>query len=72
MSEANLDAKEALFEKIDALELKINEELEVVLEDIMPEAFALIKETAKRFTTDGDLEVTATQFDRDIAADEGL
>ena len=52
MSEADLDAKEAVFEKIDALELKINEELEVVLEDIMPEAFALIKETAKRFTKD--------------------
>ena len=60
MSEADLDAKEALFEKIDALELKINEELEVVLEDIMPEAFALVKETARRFAADGDVEVTAT------------
>ena len=72
MSEADLDAKEAVFEKIDALELKINEELEVVLEDIMPEAFALVKETARRFSADGDVEVTATQFDRDIAAERDV
>ena len=47
---------------------KINEELEVVLEDILPEAFALIKETARRFSSDEDVEVTALQYDRDIAA----
>ena len=49
MPESDLDAKEAVFEQIDKLEEKINEELEVVLEEILPEAFALIKETAEDF-----------------------
>jgi preprotein translocase subunit SecA len=68
MPESDLDAKEAVFEKIDKLELDINEELEVVLAEILPEAFAVVKETAKRFTAEGEIEVTALQFDKDIAA----
>jgi len=68
MPESDLDAKEAVFEKIDKLELDINKELEVVLAEILPEAFAVVKETAKRFTADGEIEVTALQFDKDIAA----
>lgn len=68
MPESDLDAKEAVFEQIDKLEEKINEELEVVLEEILPEAFALIKETARRFSADEDVEVSALQYDRDIAA----
>ncbi|MBT6173935.1 MAG: preprotein translocase subunit SecA [Flavobacteriales bacterium] len=68
MPESDLDAKEAVFERIDKLELEINEELEVVLAKILPEAFALVKETAKRFTSEGEIEVTALQFDKDIAA----
>ena len=68
MSEADLDAKEAVFDQIDNLELKINEELEVVLNEILPEAFALVKETAKRFAADEDVEVIAQQYDKDIAA----
>lgn len=68
MPDSDLDAKEQVFEKIDKLEIKVNEELEVVLEEILPEAFALIKETARRFAAEEDVEVTAQQFDRDIAA----
>ncbi len=68
MPESDLDSKEAVFERIDKLELKINEELEVVLAEILPEAFALVKETAKRFTSEGEIEVTALQYDKDIAA----
>ena len=68
MPESDLDSKEAVFERIDKLELEINEELEVVLAEILPEAFALVKETAKRFTSEGEIEVTALQFDKDIAA----
>ena len=48
-----LDEKEALFEQVDALELEVNECLEEILADIMPEAFALVKETARRFAADG-------------------
>ena len=68
MSEADLDAKEAVFDHIDSLEIKINEELEVILNEILPEAFALVKETAKRFAANEDIEVTAQQYDKDIAA----
>ena len=38
----------------------------------MPEAFALVKETARRFAADGDVEVTATDMDREIAANRDL
>ena len=69
---SQLDEKEALFEQIDALELNVNERIEEVLEDIMPEAFALVKETARRFANDGEVEVTATDMDRDIAANRDL
>jgi len=72
MPESDLDAKEAVFDRIDKLELEINEELEVVLAEILPEAFALVKETAKRFTSEGEIEVTALQFDKDIAASRDL
>ncbi|MDG2362875.1 MAG: preprotein translocase subunit SecA [Flavobacteriales bacterium] len=68
MPESDLDSKEAVFERIDKLELEINVELEVVIAEILPEAFALVKETAKRFTSEGEIEVTALQYDKDIAA----
>ena len=72
MSEADLDAKEAVFDKIDSLELEINEELEIILNEILPKAFALVKETAKRFSAEGDVEVNALQYDRDIAAERDV
>jgi preprotein translocase subunit SecA len=72
MPESDLEAKEAVFERIDALDLSINEELEVVLAEILPEAFALVKETAKRFTLEGEIEVTALDYDKDIAAQRDM
>ena len=72
MSESDLDAKEALYNRIDKLDLKVNEELEVVLDEILPEAFALVKETAKRFAADGDIEVTALDYDKNIAAERDM
>jgi preprotein translocase subunit SecA len=68
MPESDLDAKEAVFNKIDTLEEKINEELEVILDELLPEAFAVMKETAKRFSAEEDIEVTALEYDKDIAA----
>ena len=69
---SQLDQKEALFEQVDALQLQINERLEEVLEEVMPEAFALVKETARRFAAEGEVEVTATELDRDIASSRDL
>jgi len=64
----SFEQKEALYEQIDLTEKKVDEALEVVLEEILPEAFALMKETAVRFTAEEDIVVTATEMDREIAA----
>jgi preprotein translocase subunit SecA len=58
--------KEALYEKIDSYTKKIDDKIEELLAEIMPQAFAVIKETAKRWSENGKLVVTATDFDRDL------
>lgn len=63
----SIDEREAIFKKIDDLELKRNEELEVVLLEILPKAFAIVKETARRFKENPSLEVTASHLDRELA-----
>ncbi|VAW28861.1 Protein translocase subunit SecA, partial [hydrothermal vent metagenome] len=60
--------KEALFNQVDKLEEDRNEELEKVLLDVLPTAFAIVKETAKRFTENETLEVTASMHDKQYAA----
>ena len=62
------EAKEALYDRVDALEKHIDEQLEEVLDELLPEAFALLKETASRFAADGEVEVQAMEHDRDLAA----
>jgi len=66
--DANVDRKEEIYEEIDTLQDTIYEASEKVLKDIMPEAFAVIKETAKRFTENTSIIVTATPFDRELSA----
>ncbi|MFD1292459.1 preprotein translocase subunit SecA [Lutibacter holmesii] len=66
--EANVDRKEEIYAEIDTLENKTYEASEVVLKEIMPEAFAVVKETAKRFTLNTEIVVTATPFDRELSA----
>jgi preprotein translocase subunit SecA len=60
-------AKEAIFGDIDKLKKQRDEELEIVLKDILPEAFAVVKETARRFTEHDTITVTATEHDRKLA-----
>ncbi len=60
--------KEALYQNIDKLETIVKEKIEEILEKLLPEAFAVIKETAYRFKNNDMLEVTARDFDLDIAA----
>lgn len=64
----DLHEKESVFDQIDNLEEKRNEELEVVLLKVMPEAFAVVKETARRFKENHKMEVEATIMDKQIAA----
>ena len=59
--------KEQIYTKIDKLREKLDEEIEVVLERVLPEAFAVIKETARRFTENESLEVTATEYDKELS-----
>lgn len=64
---ADIDRQESIYTEIDALKDEAYKVSEEVLEEIMPEAFAVIKETAKRFANDEELEVTATPFDRELS-----
>ena len=64
----SIQEKEASFDAIDKLEEDRNVELEKVLLEILPEAFAVVKETARRFKENGELTVQATMMDRQLAA----
>ncbi|WP_420553128.1 preprotein translocase subunit SecA [Tenacibaculum aiptasiae] len=65
---SDIDRQEEIYAEIDKLRDEAYEASEAVLLDIMPEAFALVKETARRFTKNEELEVTATAFDRELSA----
>jgi preprotein translocase subunit SecA len=67
-TELEVSAKVELYTLIDKLEKDRNKELEVILMQILPQAFAVVKETARRFTELKSIEVTATDFDRELAA----
>lgn len=60
--------KEKIYETIDNLEKLIYDKSQEILNDILPEAFAVMKETAQRFKDNAQIEVTATEMDRNIAA----
>ncbi|MCF8254557.1 MAG: preprotein translocase subunit SecA [Bacteroidia bacterium] len=64
----DLFVKDDLFKKIDLLKKKRDEELEKVLNEILPEAFAVVKETARRLATNKQLVVTATDWDKELSA----
>ncbi|MCR9062760.1 MAG: preprotein translocase subunit SecA [Cytophagales bacterium] len=67
----SIDDKEAIFKQIDDLVAKEDEELEVVLLEILPRAFAIVKETARRFKENDHLTVTASHLDRELAMKKG-
>ena len=56
------------YEKIDSLEKIISKKIEEILLEILPEAFSVMKETARRFKENKTIEVTANQMDKDMAA----
>ncbi|WP_299665760.1 preprotein translocase subunit SecA [uncultured Polaribacter sp.] len=67
--EANIDRKEDIYTEIDALKDEAYKVSEDTLLEIMPEAFAVVKETAKRFVENEEIEVTATSFDRELSGE---
>ena len=66
--ELGIHEKEAIFAQIDKLELERNKDLEKILMEVLPKAFAIIRDTARRFKENEYLEVTANDFDREMAA----
>ncbi len=65
----DIEQKEREYEKIDVLEKKITEKTQEVLNEILPQAFAVVKETARRFKENETLEVTASDNDRRLATE---
>ena len=63
----SIEEREEIYDRIDKLEEQIDKKVEEVLTGLMPKAFAVMKETARRFKENTEIEVTATQFDRDLA-----
>ncbi|MEJ2584512.1 MAG: preprotein translocase subunit SecA, partial [Robiginitalea sp.] len=64
----DIDLNESLYGQIDQLEDQVYERTEQTLEEILPEAFAVVKETTKRFAANPTLTVQATEFDRQLSA----
>ncbi len=62
------EKREPLWSEIDKIEKEILAQLEDELNEILPEVFAVVKETAQRFKDNATIEVTASQFDRELAA----
>ncbi|WP_426430873.1 preprotein translocase subunit SecA [Winogradskyella sp. HB-48] len=63
----DIDEREDIYQEADKIEDEIYEVTESVLNDILPEAFAVVKETAKRFVHNTEISVTANAFDREVS-----
>ncbi len=68
VEEVDIQESEKIYEQIDKLEEQIDEKIEEVLNEILPTAFAIVKDTARRFTENEQIEVVANDFDRNLAA----
>ena len=68
VEETELEEREGLFAQIDKLEKEVLDRYEKALDEILPQAFAIVKDTARRFSENTEIEVTATDFDRELAA----
>ena len=64
-----IDERSEIFNQIDKLEKEALEIYEDALNEVMPEVFSIVKETARRFAENEETVVTATDFDRELAAD---
>ena len=64
--EVPLEDVEKLYDRVDKLEAIVDKKIEEILNQILPVAFAIVKDTARRFVENETIEVTATDFDRDL------
>lgn len=68
VEDIDLVAKDDLFKRIDVLKKKRDQDLELILSEILPDAFAVIKETARRLSENHQLVVKATDYDKELSA----
>ncbi|WP_159517285.1 preprotein translocase subunit SecA [Sunxiuqinia indica] len=68
VEEVDIQESEKIYQEIDKIEEQINEKIEVVLNEVLPAAFAVVKETARQFKDNEQLVVNASDFDRELAA----
>ena len=64
-----IEKREKIYNEVDKLEKEIREVYEAKLTEMLPEAFAIVKSTARRFAENETIEVTATEMDKNLAAD---
>lgn len=67
INDTPIEDRAPIFDKIDKLEKEILDRYDKELDVILPEAFAIVRETARRFAQNEEIEVTATDFDRELA-----
>jgi len=67
IEETEIDLREKIYTEIDKLEKEITEKYEVILDEVLPEAFSIMKDTARRLTENPEIIVTANDFDRELA-----
>ena len=66
-AETDIELRDDIFNALDEIEKKRDKDLEVILDELLPEAFAVVKETAHRFTENTEVIATASELDRELA-----
>lgn len=67
IEETPIEDREVIFNQIDKLEVEVLDKMEVALTEALPQVYAIVKDTARRFSENETIEVTATDFDRELA-----
>ncbi len=67
IEDTELNSRDRIYKEIDQLEVTITEKLESTLNEILPDAFAIVKDTARRLSENPEIVVTANDFDRELA-----
>ena len=68
VEQTEIEEREPLLNRIDKLEKAVLDQYETALDEVLPDAFAIMKDTARRFAENAEIVVTATDFDRELAA----
>ncbi|GAB6394167.1 MAG: protein translocase subunit SecA [Bacteroidales bacterium] len=67
IEEKELEEREAIWAEVDRIEKEITDKQEAILDECLPEVFAIVKDTARRFAQNEEITVTANDFDRNLA-----